>query len=91
MAEYLLRRWAEGGDDVDFEAEVTDAEFALLLRLEKACEAFEAVYGENEDLYFRILNEANAITRAELLEWGDDPGGCNFGVDFWGRFDFEEC
>lgn len=89
MAEYLLRRWAEGGDDVDFEAEVTDAEFALLLRLEKACESFEAVYGENEDLYFRILNEANAITRAELLEWGDDPDSCNFGVEFFNRFDIE--
>ena len=90
MAEYTLRRWAEGADDVDFEVEVSEVEYALLLRLEKACESFEAVYQENEDLYFRIVNAADAETRAELLEWGDAPERCKYGVGFWGRFDYEE-
>lgn len=89
MADYTFRRWAEGGDDVEFTTEVTDTEFALLRRLEKDCESFETVYKEDEDLYFRILDEANALTRAELLEVGEDPDSCSYGLDFLGEFDYE--
>lgn len=90
MAEYTFRRWAEGGDDVEFTAEVTDAEFALLRQLELECESFEAVYKEDEDLYFRILSEANEETRAELIECGEDPDSCSYGLDFLGEFDYDK-
>lgn len=89
MPEYTFRRWAEGGDDVEFTAEVTDSEFELLRRLEKECEPFDAVYDEDEDLYFRILTEAAEETRAELIECGEDPDHCNYGLDFLGEFDYE--
>ena len=92
MAIYSFRRYVtfgcgDSGDDVDFELEVTEAEYALLERHEKAGDCLGDIDAEAPELLCRIYAESEDESRQELLDCGEDPDDLDsysYGVDFGG-------
>lgn len=88
MPEFTFERWVtfadgDSGDPIEFTMAFTDEEYALLDRLWREGESLWEVQAENEDLYWRIHDAAEAASRSELCaDDADDADAYSYGVEF---------